>query len=105
MLTSDVTEVKQKTQKVQDIYEGIKYSPVQFDVEREEANRYPEFEQMGKESWIELAKAGKVIVINDELSDKIDNTEKKEFHRILKSLCNRHNKTYKSLKIYLNIYV
>jgi hypothetical protein len=30
---------------------------------------------MGKESWIELAKAGKVIVINDELSDKIDNTE------------------------------
>jgi len=75
MLTSDTTEVKKKTQKVQDIYEGIKYSPVQFDVEWEEAIRYPEFKKMGKENWIELAKTGKVITVNDELSDKIDNTE------------------------------
>jgi len=75
MLTSDATKVKKKTQKVQDIYEGIKYSPVQFDVEWEEAIRYPEFKKMGKENWIKLAKTGKVIKVNDALSDKIDNTE------------------------------
>jgi len=75
MLTSDVTKVKKKTHKVQDIYEGINYSPVQFDIEWEEANRYPEFEKMGKENWIKLAKTGKVIKVNDALSDKINNTE------------------------------
>jgi len=30
---------------------------------------------MGKENWIKLAKTGKVIKVNDALSDKINNTE------------------------------
>ena len=30
----------------------------------------------------------------DVTPSKIDHTEKKEFHRILKSMCNRHNKNY-----------
>jgi 5'(3')-deoxyribonucleotidase len=34
-----------------------------FDYEWEEANRYPEFQKIGKEKWIELAKKGEVVTI------------------------------------------
>ena len=40
------------------ILEGITYSNPNFSVEWEEAIRYPEFEEMGKEGWIDIAKKG-----------------------------------------------
>ena len=37
----------------------------QFDVEWDEAARYPEFVAIGKDAWIELAKTGKPVTITD----------------------------------------
>ena len=45
----------------------------QFDVEWEEAERYPEFEKIGKEEWIELASKGKAVEITD--ASDIENTD------------------------------
>ena len=45
----------------------------QFDVEWEEAERYPEFVKIGKEEWIKLAKKGKAVEITD--ASDIENTD------------------------------
>jgi 5'(3')-deoxyribonucleotidase len=45
----------------------------QFDVEWDEAARYPEFQKIGKEAWIELAKTGKAITIKS--AKGIENTD------------------------------
>jgi len=39
----------------------ITYTNPNFDAEWEEANRYPEFVEMGKEKWVKLAKQGKSV--------------------------------------------
>ena len=52
-----------------------------FDVEWEEAERYPEFVKIGKAKWIELAKTGKPIDVDNALSNKIENTEAGEQDR------------------------
>ena len=44
-----------------------------FDYEWEEANRYPEFQKIGKEKWIELAKKGEVVTITS--ATGISNTD------------------------------
>lgn len=53
------------------IYEG--YVKPQFDVEWDEAQRYPEFEKLGKEEWIKLAKTGKPVTIKT--AKDINNTD------------------------------
>jgi len=45
----------------------------QFDVEWEEAARYPEFQKIGKDAWIELAKKGKSVTIKS--AKGINNTD------------------------------
>jgi hypothetical protein len=40
---------------------GLKFKVPNFDLEWEEAIRYPEFEDMGKEKWLELASGGYLI--------------------------------------------
>ena len=45
----------------------------QFDVEWDEAARYPEFVAIGKEAWIKLAKKGKAVTITD--ASDIENTD------------------------------
>jgi hypothetical protein len=45
----------------------------QFDVEWDEAARYPEFQKIGKEAWIELAKKGTAITIKS--AKGINNTD------------------------------
>ena len=45
----------------------------QFDFEWEEAQRYPEFRKIGKQAWIELAKAGKAVTITT--AKDINNTD------------------------------
>jgi hypothetical protein len=42
----------------------IKYSKPNFANEWEEANRYPEFQEMGKDKWIELAQQGSIIKLS-----------------------------------------
>ena len=42
----------------------IQYTKPNFENEWEEALRYPEFEDMGKEKWIEIAKQGKPIAFS-----------------------------------------
>jgi len=44
-----------------------------FDYEWEEANRYPEFQKIGKDAWIELAKKGKAVTIKS--AKDINNTD------------------------------
>lgn len=51
----------------------IKFVEPQFNVEWEEAERYPEFQKIGKEAWIELAKTGKAVEITD--ASDIENTD------------------------------
>jgi hypothetical protein len=45
----------------------------QFDVEWDEAARYPEFEKLGKKAWIKLAKKGKAVTIKS--AKDINNTD------------------------------
>ena len=47
-----------------------------FNYEWEEANRYPEFQKIGKEKWIELAKKGEVVTITS--ATGISNTDATE---------------------------
>jgi|TARA_R100000084_G_scaffold22315_3_gene7830 tRNA nucleotidyltransferase/poly(A) polymerase len=62
--------------------ESIKsFTEPKFEVEWDEAKRYPEFVKIGKEAWIELAKKGKPIDVDDELANKIENTEAGEENR------------------------
>jgi len=42
----------------------IQYTKPNFEVEWEEAIRYPEFEDMGKEKWLEIAKQGKPVAFS-----------------------------------------
>ena len=54
--------------------ESVDYVKPQFDVEWEEANRYPYLEKLGQAGWEELAGAGKVITVNTNSVKNIDNT-------------------------------
>jgi hypothetical protein len=40
---------------------GLKFKVPNFDLEWEEAIRYPEFEEMGKEKWLDLAVCGHLV--------------------------------------------
>jgi hypothetical protein len=44
--------------KIQEDVQSLKYAEPNFNAEWEEAIRYPEFEEMGKEGWLKLAKQG-----------------------------------------------
>ena len=46
-----------------------------FDYEWGEAQRYPEFEKLGKEKWIELAKQGKIFTLTKKDIRDIHNTD------------------------------
>ena len=46
----------------------------QFDVEWNEANRYPFLNKLGKDAWIELAKTGKAVTVSADTVKKIGNT-------------------------------
>jgi hypothetical protein len=54
----------------------VKYAKPQFDVEWEEAERYPEFVKIGKAAWIELANKGKAVTIKS--AKGINNTDADE---------------------------
>jgi hypothetical protein len=52
----------------------VNYVKPQFDVEWEEANRYPYLEKLGKDGWEELAKTGRVVIVNKDNIKQIGNT-------------------------------
>lgn len=52
----------------------IKYTNPNFNNEWEEAIRYPEFKQMGKEKWIEVANKGKAVSYSS-IKDKLGNVD------------------------------
>jgi len=56
------------------ILEGIVYSKPNFNHEWEEAIRYPEFKEMGKDSWIEIANKGYVTTYS-KISDELGNVD------------------------------
>ena len=56
------------------VKESVTYVKPQFDVEWEEANRYPYIRKLGQNGWKELAKTGKVIKLNSDTVKKIGNT-------------------------------
>ena len=58
--------------KMMDIDEN--FAEPQFDIEWEEANRYPFLDKLGKDGWIELAQTGKVANVNSNIVKKIGNT-------------------------------
>ena len=52
----------------------VNYVKPQFDVEWEAANRYPYLEKLGKDGWEELAKTGRVVIVNKDNIKQIGNT-------------------------------
>jgi hypothetical protein len=43
----------------------VKYQEPNFEAEWDEATRYPEFKEMGKNKWLDIAKRGKTVYYND----------------------------------------
>lgn len=69
--------------------EDITYAKPNFEFEWEEANRYPEFQELGKEGWIDIAKKGhtthfskiKDFLGNVDLNfDKLEKAKKERFN-------------------------
>ena len=52
----------------------IQYSKPNFENEWEEAIRYPEFQEMGKDEWIKLAKQGNIVKLS-EIKDVLGNVD------------------------------
>ena len=56
------------------IVEGIRYIHPNFDSEWEEAERYPEFVEMGRLEWIKRGKKGYVVNFSS-IKDKLGNVD------------------------------
>lgn len=54
---------------------GFRMTEPQFDVEWEEANRYPFLEALGKEGWIKLASNGEPYMITPDTVKRMSNTD------------------------------
>ena len=59
----------------------IDFKDPNFEQEWDEAQRYSEFKKIGKDAWIDLAKQGDKVDIDNALSNKINNTEAGEKDR------------------------
>lgn len=60
---------------------SIQFRKPNFNAEWGEAERYPEFKKIGKDNWIDLAKQGKPVTVDNAMSNKINNTEAGEKDR------------------------
>ena len=69
----DVMNPVRKALKLNPIAVTEAFVEPQFDVEWDEAARYPEFVKIGKDAWIELAKTGQAVEITD--ASDIENTD------------------------------
>jgi hypothetical protein len=73
---------------------NIQYKKPNFEFEWEEATRYPEFVEMGKEGWIELANNGYTVQYS-KIKDILGNVDL-EFDTLLPDRKERFNQAYKS---------
>ena len=61
------------------LVEAVTYNKPQFDVEWEEANRYPYLEKLGQAGWIDLAESGKELKVTKANVGQIDNTDAADY--------------------------
>jgi len=83
--------------------ENISYSKPKFEVEWDEALRYPEFKKMGKEEWINIAKKGYTVSFS-KIKNKLGNVDLK-FDNLDKNKKQRFEKAFKAGKIEMPIAV
>jgi hypothetical protein len=81
----------------------VTYTKPNFEYEWEEAIRYPEFEEMGKEGWIKAAKNG-YITKYSKIKDILGNVDL-EFDGLEEPKKQRFNKAFETGKIELPIAV
>jgi hypothetical protein len=72
----------------------IQYKKPNFEFEWEEAERYPEFVEMGKEGWIELANNGYTVQYS-KIKNVLGNVDL-EFDTLLPDRKERFNQAYES---------
>jgi hypothetical protein len=81
----------------------IKYMEPNFEFEWEEAKRYPEFEEIGKENWIRIAKKGYTKTYK-EIKDVLSNVDL-NFDSLEKPKKERFNQAFNNKKIEMSIAV
>ena len=81
----------------------IQYKKPNFDVEWEEAERYPEFIEMGKEEWVDLASKGYTVKYS-EIKDVLGNVDL-DFDNLENDKKSRFNQAYESGKIEMPLVV
>ena len=74
--------------------QSIQYTKPNFEFEWEEATRYPEFEEMGKEEWIKLANKGHKVKYS-KIKNILGNVDL-EFDTLLPDRKKRFNQAYES---------
>jgi hypothetical protein len=82
---------------------NISYIKPNFEVEWEEATRYPEFEQVGKEGWLKIARNGNTIKYS-EIKDYLGNVDL-DFKNLEEPKKQRFNKAFEQGRIELPIVV
>jgi hypothetical protein len=70
----------------------IKFTKPNFEFEWNEANRYPEFKEMGKQKWTQLAKQGKIISYS-KIKDILGNVDLR-FNKLDKNKRERFNQSF-----------
>jgi len=83
--------------------DNISYSKPKFEVEWDEALRYPEFKKMGKKEWINIAKKGYTVSFS-KIKNKLGNVDLK-FDKLDKNKIQRFEKAFKSGKVEMPIAV
>ena len=83
--------------KLKDLLAEIKYTKPNFEFEWDEAKRYPEFRDAGKDSWIELAKKGYTTKYS-KIKDALGNVDL-NFDGLKKEKKARFQSAFKSGKI------
>lgn len=76
---------------------SISYIKPNFDFEWEEAIRYPEFEQIGKDKWLEIAKKGSTIKYS-KIKDYLGNVDL-DFENLEEPKKQRFNKAFEQGRI------
>ena len=82
---------------------NISYIKPNFEVEWEEATRYPEFEQIGKEGWLKIARNGNTIKYS-KIKDYLGNVDL-DFENLEEPKKQRFNKAFEQSRIELPIVV
>jgi len=89
--------------KLLNLLKEIKYSKPNFDIEWEEAIRYPELKKMGKEEWKKIANQGYIIKYS-KIKDVLGNIDL-NFNKLEEPKKDRFNKSFYQNKVEIPIAV